>query len=433
MASIHLTKRAIEKLAAPTASGNQELVWDTELRGFGVLLSGKTNAKSFIVQRNLPNGKARRVTIGACNTLDLDGADGARARAAKLLVQLRDGIDPRAERQKAALRSITLRQTLDAYLAAKKELRPGTARDYRMSIENYLTTWLDRPLSEIKPDMVERRHAAIQSEVEQRRQAKAKKAGREYVTPPHWQSLAGANMANGVFRVFSLLWNYASDRDDELPANPVRRLKNSWFTEHRRERVIRTDELPKFYEAVVGLENPILRDYVLLLLFTGLRRNEAAELRWEEVDFGAKVIRLGAQRTKAKRKLDLPMSSFVRDLLVQRRAVGNDGGWVFPADSKSGHIEEPGSAFDAIATACGVLVSAHDLRRTFITVAESVDLSPLALKALVNHALGQDVTAGYVQMTAERLREPAQRVCDRIMADCGITAPDAENVVALSG
>jgi len=30
------------------------------------------------------------------------------------------------------------------------------------------------------------------------------------------------------------------------------------------------------------------------------------------------------------------------------------------------------------------------LRRTFIMLAESTDISPLALKALVNHALGND-------------------------------------------
>ena len=60
-------------------------------------------------------------------------------------------------------------------------------------------------------------------------------------------------------------------------------------------------------------------------------------------------------------------------------------------------------------------MSAHDLRRTYTTIAESTDISPLALKALVNHAIGTDVTAGYVLMVTERLREPAQRVCERLV------------------
>ena len=69
--------------------------------------------------------------------------------------------------------------------------------------------------------------------------------------------------------------------------------------------------------------------------------------------------------------------------------------------------------------------------QTFITIAESADISPLALKALVNHALGNDVTSGYVQITVERLREPAQRECDRMMALCGIDQA-AEGITKLA-
>ena len=61
-----------------------------------------------------------------------------------------------------------------------------------------------------------------------------------------------------------------------------------------------------------------------------------------------------------------------------------------------------------------------DLRRTYMTVAENTDISALALKAVVNHSLGDDVTAGYVQMTVDRLRDPAQRVADRLKERCGI-------------
>ena len=57
-------------------------------------------------------------------------------------------------------------------------------------------------------------------------------------------------------------------------------------------------------------------------------------------------------------------------------------------------------------------------------------MSVLALKGLVNHGLGSDVTAGYVQMTAERLREPAQRVADKLKALCGIP-PVVDNVTPI--
>jgi hypothetical protein len=54
------------------------------------------------------------------------------------------------------------------------------------------------------------------------------------------------------------------------------------------------------------------------------------------------------------------MSDFVRDLLVARRALGNDGDWVFGADSRSGHIAEPKFPLALVAKATGITVSAHD-------------------------------------------------------------------------
>ncbi len=116
------------------------------------------------------------------------------------------------------------------------------------------------------------------------------------------------------------------------------------------------------------------------------------------------------------------MSDVVRDILVARRTAG-DARWVFPANSRSGHVEEPRFFLEQVAAASGVSVSCHDLRRTFVSVAESTEMSVYALKALVNHSLGRDVTAGYIQVNADRLRAPAQRVADAIMRLCEIEPP----------
>ena len=58
----------------------------------------------------------------------------------------------------------------------------------------------------------------------------------------------------------------------------------------------------------------------------------------------------------------------------------------------------------------------HGLRNAFITVAEWELMLPRSrTKRLVNHARPQDVTEGYAaDWTVERLREPAQRIADRI-------------------
>ncbi len=391
---IKLTDTKIEKLKAPDPSGKQKLHWDEDLKGFGVLCSGKTNAKTYVVQKDLPNGRTRRLTVAAVNEV---GLEQAREVAEDMLFKLRQGLDPKAKRPT----DWTLRDTLNHYLADNSNLRPASIKSYRRSIEQYLTSWADQPLRTITRDMVEKRHKELG--------ATATRLG-----------TGGYATANITMRTLRVLWNYAADdRIADLPKNPVR-LKKQWFNLQPKDRRVKSEDLPKFYAAVMDLPSAIARDYLLLLLFTGFRRTEAASLRWDDLDFTDRTIRVPGKRTKSGQKLDLPMTDLVHDLLVRRGAVGREQ-YVFPSDSKAGYIAEPRFPLQQVAVTTGIQIAPHDLRRTFIDVAEGTpNISAYALKALVNHALGNDVTAGYMAMTAERLREPAQLVADRFKALCGI-------------
>ncbi|MBU2062486.1 MAG: integrase, partial [Bacteroidetes bacterium] len=71
-------------------------------------------------------------------------------------------------------------------------------------------------------------------------------------------------------------------------------------------------------------------------------------------------------------------------------------------------------------------ITMHDLRRTFITTAESLDISMFAIKQLVNHKSGSDVTGGYVIKNFERLREPMQRITDYFKTHCKLGVQDFE-------
>lgn len=68
----------------------------------------------------------------------------------------------------------------------------------------------------------------------------------------------------------------------------------------------------------------------------------------------------------------------------------------------------------------GVHFTVHDLRRTFITIAESLDIPAYALKRLMNHKMSNDVTAGYIIVDVERLRKPMQLITDYILKCTGI-------------
>ena len=395
---ISLTQKRIAALKAPTASGRQELVWDETLRGFGVLLSGKTNARSFIAQRDLPNGRARRVTIGGVAEMSLEQARG---EAADAIHALRQGKDPKARGAAAA----TVSEAISLYVERKgNKLRPRTAELYLDCARRYFAKLATLPLRDLTPQMVEQEHARI---------------GKTF----------GPAGANNAMRVLRAAYNHIA-RDADLPANPVN-LREHWFDLPRREGCVRGDDLPRFYAAVAGLPNPVARDFLLLMLFTGLRRREAASLRWDDVDFAGSVIRLPAARTKSGRKFDVPMSSFVKDLLIARRAIGNME-FVFPADSASRHIEEPKAPLRLVKDACGIEVSAHDLRRTYLSVAERC-VSGIALKALANHSIGdRDVTQGYVQLSPIELAEAAEVVSQRLAELCQVPQLGGANVTRLA-
>jgi hypothetical protein len=183
-----LTQHAIAKLQAPTPTGKQIPYWDTDLKGFGVLCSGKTSTKNFIVQRDLPGGKSRRVTIANVNELKF--AD-AKDRARKLLLDMRGGKDP-----KAKPRTGTLQETLDAYVASER-LSPRSKHHYSSLVRIQLASLKDRLLGSITPDEVDQLHRSIE----------------------------GKTAANDAMKCLRMLFRWAAARDDELGRNPGERMK----------------------------------------------------------------------------------------------------------------------------------------------------------------------------------------------------------------
>ena len=349
MPVLKLNDKSIAKLKAPDPSGQQQFYWDSVQTGFGILVSGKTNVKSYVAKGQL-NGRGVLKTLGRVGTIT---QAEARQAARELSRDLGAGVHP--TRQKPS--SLTLGEWLTAYLSGN-DLKPRTKEAYTDLVARYFADWVNLPLREIDRGMVEARHLAI---------------GKQVVDAARG---TGKASANGAMRVLRAVYNFALDKTDTLPPNPVR-LKRQWHKIPPRERIVGHDDMAAFYQAVMQLPSPIGRDYLLTVMFTGLRRREAAGLRWSDVDFQAKTLSIPADRNKAGRQLTLPLTDYVHDLLVARRAIGKTE-YIFHADSASGHLEHPHYFLALVAKACGVRVSVHDLRRTFITVAESCDIFTIA-------------------------------------------------------
>lgn len=395
---VKLTKVVVDRAQPVVIEENprQKLYFDTELKGFGLCVGVKS--KTFFAQRNI-RGKPLRVTIGRYGVFTVDQARG---EARQLLAQMAKGVNPTEALRKEAARGVTLAEAWELYrdmLKAKRRSQK-TIDGYQYALDTYLKGWLNKPLVSLSRQDVRNWHHNIAKDVAAGKYSKGRDRTEEH----------GLYTANGVMRVFRAIYNRAMKQHEELPVNPC--INIDWYEEERRCSAIHTDQLEEWYTAVMALKNNIRRNYLRFVLFTGLRRQNAAEARWEHVNFEGRLLHV--PKPKSQRPFDLPLSDYLIDLLkVQQKdneTFFPNSPWLFPALSKHGHIAEPREEL-------GIPYSIHDLRRVFITVAEGLDISPYAIKALVNHGLPKDdVTAGYIAHEVERLRAPMQAITARLLA-----------------
>ena len=368
-----------------------------------------TKTKVYVVE-NRVRRKVVRFTIGKHGVFT---AEQARLEARELLLMMAKGINPFDKEREETARGVTLEQALSDYLEARKTLKPTTIYDYKRVINAYLPDWKRKPLSEITKDMVAKRHTELGA-----------------------RSPAQANLS---MRYLRAIFNFAAAQYEDskgqpfFPFNPVKRLSQTraWYRIHRRLTVIKAHELAPWYAAVMNIKNDpqspnceTTRDYLLFVLFTGLRRQEAASLTWADVDLRSKTLTI--IDTKNRQDHNLPLSDYVFELLQRRRAQAVNA-YVFHNVTGTGKLNEPRKQMAHVIQESGVHFTIHDLRRTFITVAESLDISAYALKRLLNHKMNNDVTAGYIITDVERLRAPMQRVTDQLLRYMGV-AKSAEVV-----
>jgi len=403
---MRISKSFVDKVEIPafssTGTSTQKFYRDSAIVGFGLRVTSG-GAKSFIVEKRI-NGKVKRITLGRYGNLTVEQA---KKEAMKVLGKVATGSDPIAEKKEKNIRSLSLQETYDDYLKTRKDLKPTTIKDYNRVIKWAFEDWLSRPITDISKDMVENRH---------RERGKKSKA-----------------RANNSMRVLRAIINHARNKFEDAKGNPiilinpVERLSQNraWFKVEKRQSLIKAHQLSPWYQATLQLNNETTRDYLYFLLFTGLRRSEGAQLRWDDVDFSDQTFTI--QDTKNGQPHTLPLSEYLESLLLKRHE-NRESNFVFPSDSATGHIIDPQKSLLKVGELSGVSFTLHDLRRTFITIAESLDIPAYALKQLLNHKDPRDVTAGYIVIDVERLREPMQKISSFISEHIN-TEKDLHNVI----
>ena len=149
-----------------------------------------------------------------------------------------------------------------------------------------------------------------------------------------------------------------------------------------------------------------LRDMATLLIDCGLRPDECFRLRWENVRADAVFIPSG--KTPNARRV-IPLTARAQTLIEVRRAERSSD-WVFPAPTRSGHIEKS-SLKKQHSWACELSKVSHfplyTFRHTCLTRwAEYMD--PYTLAYLAGHS-DFSTTRRYVHPQAETIRAAMER------------------------
>jgi integrase len=404
MPKIKITKANMTKMEAPEKG--QLDYYDTELPGFGVRVT-PGGGLTFMVYRRV-KGKANKtyIPIGGYGAFT---PEQARAVAKEYIRRMELGENPHPK-HRIKLETITLETLLSQYFKTRKTpLSASSEYQYNSWMKNCFSDWQKKDVASITGSMIATRLQELEGS-------------------------AGSVQAINAVKLLGSLYRFGiALYPDVIRANPVDAVKavrgREWSKRERRKTVVANGDLPAWYEAVTGYSNPTGRDYLLFILFTGLRKMEAATLTWADVDLKAKTFTFIPEKKRGEKpenaRVTMPMSHQLYRMLKKRRALFFEGDYLFPGRGKP-HVTNPRTWTDAIKEATGIQFCLHDLRRTFITVAESLDISHYSLKALLNHSLGNDVTGGYVVITPERLREPMQKIADRIM-ELAAKKPESHN------
>lgn len=397
MADIHpkrfnFTKASLENLPVPD---KRDWVYDTKVPQLGLTLQ-PSGTKSFHIRATV-YGQTKRIALenGKFPGMKIEQA---RNEAIRLLGQIADKADPVEVRKEAKVSAITLREVFNDYFEKKRtntgdRLRASTKAEYEMALDKAVAGYWDRPLSDLDEKLILRVYRKRQDESKTR--------------------------AASFHKVITALFNFArlnykrSSGESYFPKNPGQvivdhRLR---YRAPRRKTYIAEEEMADWFDAVEAL-GPVEREFLLFVMMTGARKTEALQLTWDAVDLRTRTFTL--TETKNRKDVTLPVPFHLQPMLTIRKGEGR----VFPVG------DDAKACIRKVRKASGVQFTLHDLRRTYATTAEDLDISGLTVKRLLNHSTDADVTAGYQIPNLKRLRSVSDRITremlrrsDRLSAD----------------
>jgi integrase len=385
-----LTAAAVARYA-PRADQRRREIRDSASGGLILLVHG-TGSKSWIMRFRRPGGRLAKLTLGTVDT-SAAGAHtkpvlgghlslaGARQLAAEVHRQRKMGRDVVADRSahKAAARERQARtfgeaatEFIEKYAKARHRrwretastlgLLPDEAGGLSVKRGGLVARWGDRPIADITGRDVAQELVAIVDR-----------------GTPH--------AANTTLAYLRKMFNWLVQRY-VVEDNPCAKVKPPTRTEAR-DRYLSDEEIKAFWTAAddVVIGEP-WGAFFRLLLLTGQRRDEIAQMTRDEISDDGATWTLPRERAKNNTAHVVPLSPLAQEILANVRRICGPSGFVFTTTGNT-----PISGFSkAKARLDGILKipawRIHDLRRTAATGMARLGQAIHVVERTLNHKSG---------------------------------------------
>ena len=395
MASAYRHAKITSRLVEALKPG--EMIADTDLPGYFV--RRQQDARMYFVRKHA-NGRRHYVTIGEHGR---EGWTERKARNAALLeiASLKQGRDVSAERAKAKGMP-TLAQFAGEFITHHTGvLKRGTLANYRSILTKHLAPCVG---GHLKPRCLGR--------------LRLDQVGRAEIAALHRALKETPRAANHVLDFLSSL--YAEAQAVNLVPdgfNPTHKIKR--FVIQARQRFLTEQELARVGEILAdaeanGSEDPYAIAAIRLLIFTGARRDEILDARWEWIDFERGLLLLPDSKTNAKTVYLNPDALEV--LRTLPRVAGNPH--IIVGSKEGRRWVNLRKVWTRISDRAGLRptmgpndklqhVRLHDLRHSYASLLASGGASLPMIGKLLGHSQPQ-TTARYAHLADDPLRRLAE-------------------------
>ena len=310
---LRFTKTALTAVPLPE-TGKRVSVYDIDIPKLALRITSAGARTFYVVKRS--GASMAWVKLGTFPGMTVEQARG---EAQKILGEFASGANPAAARR-AIRQEPTFTEVLVDMLAHKKK-RDGTSiiertqKDYLDTARLHMVAIANSKLSHITRSEVKAIHTKV-----------SKKSARQ---------------ADKAVAIISSVFNYALDQEHFSGINPASRIQKN--PAPSRDRFAQAGELSYLFDAIADSS---MNDFFLLSLLTGARRSNVMAMAWRELDLEAGIWRISITKNGAPQNVTLSPEAI--SALNIRKSMSGNSSFVFPGNSKTGHLVEPKKAWSAI-------------------------------------------------------------------------------------